>query len=187
MTAAAVASAFPSPISPSTPSTPSSISATVTARTSAVAAPTVAKSITFRNFWVKTKASFTPCSVPSRPPDFESQSGSRYWDNVDHVVRLSDHWTGMNGVDKIVDCRWRLQNECPSDVSTVSSKKNSRGESRTVQSVPFGFHCGMCRYKDFVDLGAPNNNRIRIVLPSSTKPTKKRRRQRQRQRQRQTD
>jgi hypothetical protein len=64
--------------------------------------------IDFRNFWLRSIGNFTVCEPPERYPDHESCSGSLYWDEGDHIVRLSDHWTGQFGVGPIKECRWYL-------------------------------------------------------------------------------
>lgn len=63
----------------------------------------------FSNFYTKTTATFVPYdTVPSRPHDFRSSSGSMYWDTGNGVIRESHHWTGQHGVGQIKDCRWYL-------------------------------------------------------------------------------
>ena len=69
--------------------------------------------IDFRNFWLRSIANFTVCERPTRTPDYESWSGSLYWDEGDHVVRLSDHWTGQFGVGSIRECKWYLTEDRP--------------------------------------------------------------------------
>ena len=64
--------------------------------------------IDFSNFWLRSVANFTSCERPTREPDFVSWSGSLYWNQGDHVVRLSDHWTGQFGVGPIRECQWYL-------------------------------------------------------------------------------
>ena len=71
------------------------------------------KKIDFSNFWLRSVANFTRVSTNStdsitRPPDFESWSGSLYWDEGDRVIRRSDHWTGRFGVGPIRECLWYL-------------------------------------------------------------------------------
>jgi hypothetical protein len=79
-------------------------------RRSFAARPAVVANATidFRNFWLRSIGNFTVCEPPERYPDHESWSGSLYWDEGDHVVRLSDHWTGQFGVGPIKECRWYL-------------------------------------------------------------------------------
>ena len=83
----------------------------------------------FSNFWRQTEANFTICSRPDRHPSFISKSGSAYWDFEDHVVRFSNHWTGQNGINRIVDCYW-----------SIDMKQDEKKQ----------FLCGKCRYADFV-------------------------------------
>jgi hypothetical protein len=64
--------------------------------------------VNFNNFWMTTRANFTVCVTPQRPPDFTSRGGSRYWDEGDHVIRQADHWSGQQGCDRIVDCFWYI-------------------------------------------------------------------------------
>ena len=64
--------------------------------------------IDFSNFWLRSVANFTACERPARDPDYTSWSGSLYWNQGDHLVRLSDHWTGQFGVGPIRECRWYL-------------------------------------------------------------------------------
>lgn len=74
----------------------------------------------FENFFKATKADWTRCEIPDRPPDYVSFSGSAYWDLGDRVRRLSDHW-GL-----VRTCRWTL-------------------EDRAIKI----FDCGECFYEDF--------------------------------------
>jgi hypothetical protein len=65
--------------------------------------------ITFGNFWRSTQAHFLEHDYPKdREPDFQSKSGSKYWDAGDGVIRLSDHWSLQHGVKQIVDCHWTI-------------------------------------------------------------------------------
>lgn len=64
--------------------------------------------IDFSNFWLRSIANFTLCERPTREPDYISWSGSIYWNQGDHLVRLSDHWTGQFGVGPIRECKWYL-------------------------------------------------------------------------------
>jgi hypothetical protein len=56
----------------------------------------------FSNFCFSTIANFVACKIPDRNPDFISSSGSAYWDEIDRVVRRSDHW----GI--VASCRWQI-------------------------------------------------------------------------------
>lgn len=58
---------------------------------------------TFNDFHEATFAIFTPCATPDRDPDFVSDSGSRYWDCGDRVIRRADHWGW-----EIASCSWFL-------------------------------------------------------------------------------
>lgn len=96
--------------------------------------------VDFGNFWRKTHANFTACEPPSESPTFTSKSGSAYWDLGNEVVRYSNHWTGQNGISKIVDCYWTID--------TDHSKKE--------------FVCGRCQYVDFLPrrkIKKPSNNK----------------------------
>lgn len=86
--------------------------------------------VDFGNFWRKTRANFTFCEAPlDRQPDFKSKGskGSKYWDNGDHIVRYSNHWSGQHGVGRIVDCEW--------EIDMPHEKK--------------AFIAGKCKYVDF--------------------------------------
>lgn len=97
--------------------------------------------VTFANFWRSTEAHFEACNgVPDREPDFQSKSGSRYWDEGSSVIRLSDHWSGQQGITKIVDCRWtidkQLKNREPVSAQCmydnfVKRNKSKKGSKRT--------------------------------------------------------
>lgn len=67
--------------------------------------------VNFNNFWMATTANFTVCDEPDRPHDFESRSGSKYWNGGDRVIRKSDHWSGQHGCYRIVDCMWYINQE----------------------------------------------------------------------------
>lgn len=53
-------------------------------------------------FYKNTKANFSSVEVPQTPPDFESESGSRYWYLSEGVIRASDHW------GTVATCYWLL-------------------------------------------------------------------------------
>ncbi len=55
------------------------------------------------NFYKYTNADFTRCDIPTREPDYMSESGSMYWYYDNFVVRCSDHWG--NGINS---CDWSL-------------------------------------------------------------------------------
>jgi len=68
--------------------------------------------IDFKSFWRSTQAEFFVHDYPlDREPDFQSKSGSKYWDDDDGVIRLSDHWVGQFGVKIIVDCYWTIDSK----------------------------------------------------------------------------
>ena len=67
----------------------------------------------WHNFYLRSVANWTACDRPDRKPDLRSSSGSSYWDNGDHVVRCSDHWSGQFMVGSIKECRWYLNVERP--------------------------------------------------------------------------
>jgi hypothetical protein len=58
-----------------------------------------------------TIANYTACDAPDRSPDFESKSGSKYWEEGKRVIRQSDHWSGQHGCYRIVDCLWFINQE----------------------------------------------------------------------------
>lgn len=55
------------------------------------------------NFYDGTNANFTRCEIPTTTPDFESNSGSKYWYTESGVIRVSTHW-GFG----ISSCNWHL-------------------------------------------------------------------------------
>jgi hypothetical protein len=64
------------------------------------------------NFYIRSLADFSSCSIPEMSPDFTSDSGSSYWYTTEGVIRASDHWGG------VASCRWTLdgtetKNESP--------------------------------------------------------------------------
>jgi hypothetical protein len=52
-------------------------------------------------FFIETEAVFTPCTIPTREPDYVSDSGSEYWYTEDGVIRYSNHWGSHVGY-----CNW---------------------------------------------------------------------------------
>ncbi|MBP3891924.1 MAG: hypothetical protein J6D29_07105 [Solobacterium sp.] len=56
------------------------------------------------NFFDSTVAIFEEVEKPKRKPDFESDSGSRYWYSKKGLLRGSNHW-GC----RIVNCDWALK------------------------------------------------------------------------------
>lgn len=77
----------------------------------------------FNNFWRSTQAEFFAHEYPlNREPDFQSRSGSKYWDDGDGVIRLSDHWVGQFGVKIIVDCHWTIDKKQTIQKEPVSGK-----------------------------------------------------------------
>jgi hypothetical protein len=56
-------------------------------------------------FYKNTKANFSSVEIPQTPPDFESESGSRYWYLPEGVIRASDHWGG------VATCYWLLDHD----------------------------------------------------------------------------
>lgn len=68
--------------------------------------------ISFQNFHKGTRASFTPCAVPDREPDFVSPGRSVYWDLGTAVIRASDHWSEQNGCREIGGCYWTYEDLC---------------------------------------------------------------------------
>ena len=53
------------------------------------------------NFYKETVATFTPSKTPNRQPDYISESGSKYWYEIDGVIRQSDHWGS-----RVASCEW---------------------------------------------------------------------------------
>jgi len=65
--------------------------------------------VTFDDFHLSTFANFTKIKnkeLPNRSADFISKSGSKYWYEVDSVIRESNHWGRT-----IASCNWLL-NSC---------------------------------------------------------------------------
>jgi hypothetical protein len=61
--------------------------------------------ISFSNFHLNTIADFSSIyrsEVPSRKPDFISDSGSKYWYDGEYVIRQADHWGELG------ECTWTL-------------------------------------------------------------------------------
>jgi hypothetical protein len=95
--------------------------------------------VNFNNFWISTYANYTVCDTPEREPDFESRSGSKYWEEDGSVIRQSDHWTGQHGCYKIVDCYWHINEKFDfEDIKTAKcafpdfAKKRKKGR-KTLQ------------------------------------------------------
>jgi len=64
--------------------------------------------ISFSNFHLNTIADFSSIyrsEVPSRKPDFISESGSKYWYDGEYVIRQADHWGELG------ECTWMLDSE----------------------------------------------------------------------------
>jgi hypothetical protein len=66
-------------------------------------------SINFSNFHDATTAVFTKCKAPNRKPDYQSESGSIYWNTGAGVIRQSNHWGAG-----IRSCDWFYGNQ-PAD------------------------------------------------------------------------
>ena len=67
------------------------------------------KHITIDDFHIDTFANFTKIKakdLPNRPPDYVSQSLSRYWHTNDGVYRQSNHWGR-----KIASCNWLIDSK----------------------------------------------------------------------------
>jgi hypothetical protein len=77
--------------------------------------------ITWTNFWKKTRAHFTACEAPTRKPDFSS-SRSTYWDQGDHVVRRSDHWSEQFGIYSIRGCVWTIDQNQTKGAKFITGK-----------------------------------------------------------------
>ena len=56
------------------------------------------------NFFENTMVMYEECDRPDRDPDYDSDSGSRYWYTNDGVIRGSDHW-GCG----VFNCDWPLK------------------------------------------------------------------------------
>ena len=98
------------------------------------------------NFSLCTRARFKGCKRPRRPPDYISYTeidgerfvSSEYWYTEDYVIRCSDHWSYIYGLEeptaiecrKVGSCYWTLRDY----------KKGNREKSHL---------CGKCRWKNF--------------------------------------
>lgn len=60
------------------------------------------------NFHLGTHGMFTHGPQPERPPDYVSDSGSRYWFSPAGVYRLSNHWAGQHGCTGQRSCLWQI-------------------------------------------------------------------------------
>lgn len=80
------------------------------------------KKINQNNYYLSTRCTFKACRRPRREPDYESDSGSRYWYTDKGVYRESTHWSGYIGVDtddieytafieckRVASCFWLLK------------------------------------------------------------------------------
>ena len=74
------------------------------------------------NYFLSTRCRFKACRRPKREPDFESNSGSRYWYTDKGVYRESCHWSRIYGIDlhelsytnlreclRVARCYWILE------------------------------------------------------------------------------
>jgi hypothetical protein len=82
--------------------------------------------MTHENFYNATRLIFKACKTPKHPPDFISNSGSKYWYGQNkkgkYVIRQSDHWCKYQGLVKcdiktsksvkgckqIASCKWKI-------------------------------------------------------------------------------
>lgn len=88
------------------------------------------------NFFENTMTVFKQVAKPRRKPDYESDSGSRYWYSKKGLIRGSDHWG--NGV---ANCDWPLK--------TFSGKMiygSSWKSPKSFKTEQFGFS----KWEDFV-------------------------------------
>lgn len=69
------------------------------------------------NYFENTLVMYTETKKPKGDPDFESDSGSRYWYSKEGIVRGSDHWG--NGV---ANCDWALKRKNGKIIYGVSYK-----------------------------------------------------------------
>jgi hypothetical protein len=81
----------------------------------------------FYCFSKSSSANFTACITPTWSPDLVSSGQSQYWDEGDHVIRYSHHWSGQNGIDLIKDSFWSID----------------------ASHEPLHFVAGKCNYADF--------------------------------------
>ena len=51
------------------------------------------------NYYISTRCRFKACRRPKRDPDYESESGSRYWYTDKGVYRESCHWSRIYGTN----------------------------------------------------------------------------------------
>lgn len=86
------------------------------------------------NFMYDTACAWRPATQPKRKPDYESDSGSRYWYTENGVIRSSDHWGAS-----IASCKWWLTGKADRQYAT-------RTFGRRVT--------GCANWNDFVDRSA---------------------------------
>lgn len=80
------------------------------------------KRINKNNYFLSTRCRFKACRRPRRKPDYESNSGSRYWYTDVGVYRESAHWSRIYGIDtddlwftnltecnRVASCFWILE------------------------------------------------------------------------------
>ena len=92
------------------------------------------------DFHKSTFAEFKVAHMPSREPDFISESGSKYWYTYKGVYRHSDHW------GEVRSCVW----EYPEIVGLY----NVRGcfyEKKWDDTNPI-FLCGFCEFENFYEI-----------------------------------
>ena len=89
------------------------------------------------NFFLASTANFVKVDLPSRAPDFISDSGSAYYYTCSGVVRVSNHW------DSVATCTWTLDGE-------VTKKRFSRKTGRyEVVKAQKSTRAGFCAWTDF--------------------------------------
>lgn len=109
------------------PTTPTSSRQCMHSSSAAIERTLLLLSPGFYCFSKSSSANFTACSAPTRSPDLVSSGQSHYWDEGDHVIRYSHHWSGQNGIELIKDSFWSID----------------------ASHEPLHFLAGMCYYEDF--------------------------------------
>jgi len=79
--------------------------------------PPTSRTFDKNNFYKDTEAIFIRSKEPNYPPDYVSDSGSKYWYMKDGVYRRSDHW-GRN----VASCNWYLFGQKGQNISSWDYK-----------------------------------------------------------------
>lgn len=102
------------------------------------------------NFYKDTQADFVSCDVPTREPDYYSNSDSRYWYTDEGVYRLSDHFGWGVG-----SCNWTLDG-CGYGYGMHTYFDFEEGCNKTDERRVYQWHendyvCGFCPWASFTE------------------------------------